>query len=54
MNKIVSLGYVVSAKGIKMVKKLQESVQHQIQKKNEQYTFKANKGCKRVIFEFDD
>jgi hypothetical protein len=37
-----------------MVKKLHESVQQYIKKKNEQYATKANKGCRQVIFEPSD
>jgi hypothetical protein len=37
-----------------MVKKLHESVRQHIEKKNEQYATKANKGCKQVIFEPGD
>jgi hypothetical protein len=36
------------------VKKLHESVRQHIEKKNEQYATKANKGCKQVIFEPGD
>ena len=32
-----------------MVKRLYESVQQHIEKKNEQYTSKTNKGCRRVM-----
>jgi hypothetical protein len=37
-----------------MVKKLYESVWQHIEKKNEQYATKANKGCRQVIFESGD
>jgi hypothetical protein len=37
-----------------MVKKLHESVRQHIEKKNEQYATKANKGCRQVIFEPGD
>jgi len=37
-----------------VVKTLYESVQWQIQKKNEQHAFKTNKGRKRVVIEPDD
>jgi hypothetical protein len=41
-------------KKVEMVKKLHESVRQHIEKKNEQYATKANKGCKQVIFEPGD
>jgi hypothetical protein len=37
-----------------MVKKLHKSVRQHIEKKNEQYANKANKGCRQVIFEPGD
>ena len=37
-----------------MVKKLHESVQKHIEKKNEQYATKANKGRQQVLFEPGD
>jgi hypothetical protein len=48
MDIIIFLGYVVSAKGIEMdeakVKDLHANIQQQIEKNNEQYAHKANKG----------
>ena len=48
MDIIIFLGYVVSAKGIEMdeakVKDLHAKIQQQIEKNNEQYAHKANKG----------
>jgi predicted ribosome-associated RNA-binding protein Tma20 len=41
-------------KKAEMVKKLHESVQQHIEKKNEQYATKANKGRRQVIFEPGD
>ena len=41
-------------KKAKMVKKLHESVRQHIEKKNEQYATKANKGRQQVIFELSD
>jgi hypothetical protein len=41
-------------KKAEMVKKLHESVWQHIEKKNEQYATKANKGCRQVIFEPGD
>jgi hypothetical protein len=41
-------------KKAEMVKKLHDSVRQQIQKKNEQYANKANKGRRQVIFEPGD
>jgi hypothetical protein len=38
----------------KMVKTLHESARQHIEKKNEQYATKANKGCRQVIFEPGD
>lgn len=37
-----------------MVKKLHESVQEQIENKNEQYASEANKGCRQVVFKPGD
>ena len=37
-----------------MVKKLHESVRKHIEKKNEQYATKANKGSRQVLFEPGD
>ena len=41
-------------KKAKMVKKLHESVWQCIEKKNEQYATKPNKGCRQAIFESSD
>ena len=41
-------------KKAEMVKKLHESVRQHIEKKNEQYVNKANKGRRQVIFEPGD
>jgi hypothetical protein len=41
-------------KKVEMVKKLHESVRQHIEKKNEQYATKANKGHREVIFEPSD
>jgi hypothetical protein len=41
-------------KKVEMVKKLHESVRQHIEKKNEQYAAKANKGRRKVIFEPSD
>ena len=41
-------------KKTEMVKKLHESVWKHIEKKNEQYATKANKGCQQVLFEPGD
>ena len=41
-------------KKVEMVKKLHESVQQHIEKKNEQYANKTNKGRRQVIFEPGD
>jgi hypothetical protein len=58
MDIIIFLGYVISAKGIEMdeakVKDLHAKIQQQIEKKNEQYAYKANKGRKLVRFEQGD
>ena len=37
-----------------MMIKLHDNVQQHIRRKNEQYASKANKGCRRVIFEPSD
>jgi hypothetical protein len=50
----IVFSYIVSAKYIEIVKKLHASVQQQIEKKNEQYTFKANKDSRFVIFKPGD
>jgi len=50
----IVFSYIVSAKYIEIVKKLHASVQQQIEKKNEQYTFKANKDSRFVIFKLGD
>ena len=36
------------------MKKLHETVQQQIRKKNEQYATKANKGRQKVIFQYEE
>ena len=41
-------------KKVEMVKKLHESVRHHIEKKNEQYATKANKGRRQVILDPGD
>jgi hypothetical protein len=41
-------------KKAKMVKKFHESVRQHMEKNNEQYATKANKGCRQVIFELGD
>ena len=41
-------------KKAEIVKKLHESVRKHIEKKNEQYATKANKGCRQVLFEPGD
>ena len=41
-------------KKAEMVKKLHESVCKHIEKKNEQYATKANKGRRQVLFELRD
>ena len=51
VNKRTSLD---GQKKAEMVKKLHESVRQHIEKKNEQYATKANKGCRQVIFEPGD
>ena len=48
VNKMTSLD---GQKKAEMVKKLHESVRQLIEKKNEQYATKANKGCRQVLFE---
>ena len=47
-NKMVNLD---DNKNAKMVKKLNESVQQHIERKNEQYAFKVNEGYRCIIFE---
>jgi hypothetical protein len=37
-----------------VMKRLNEKIQQQIEKKNEQYVFNANKGWKLVRFELED
>ena len=51
INEMTSLD---GQKKAKMVKKLHESVRKHIEKKNEQYATKANKGRQQVLFELDD
>ena len=51
VNEITSLD---GQKKAKMVKKLHESVQQHIEKNNEQYATKANKGRRLVLFEPSD
>ena len=51
VNEMTSLD---GQKKAKMVKKLHESVQQHIKKKNEQYATKANKGRRQVLFELGD
>jgi hypothetical protein len=51
VNKRTSLD---GQKKAEMVKKLYESIRKHIEKKNEQYAAKANKGCRQVIFEPGD
>ena len=41
-------------KNAEMVKKLHESERQHIEKKNEQYATKANKGLRQVLFELGD
>ena len=41
-------------KKAEILKKLHESIRQHIEKKNEQYANKANKGCRQVIFEPGD
>ena len=48
VNEMTSLG---GEKKAEMVKKLHESVRKHIEKKNEQYATKANKGRRQVLFE---
>jgi len=47
VNKMTSLD---GQKKVKMVKKLHESVRQHLEKKNEQYAAKANKGRRQLIF----
>ena len=52
-----ALSWIVSLdqkKKAEMVKQLHECVKQQIEKKNEQYASKANKGRRRVVFEPSD
>ena len=51
VNEMTSLD---GEKKAKMVKKLHESVRKHMEKKNEQYATKANKGRRQVIFEPGD
>ena len=51
VNEMTSLD---GPKKAKMVKKLHESVQQHIEKNNEQYATKANKGRRLVLFEPSD
>ena len=51
VNEMTSLD---GKKKAEMVKKLHESVQKHIEKKNEQYATKANKGRRQVLFEPSD
>ena len=51
VNEITSLD---GQKKAEMVKKLHESVRQPIEKKNEQYATKANKGRQQVLFEPGD
>ena len=51
VNEMTSLD---GQKKVEMVKKLHESVQQHIEKKNEQYATKANKGRRQVLFEPGD
>ena len=51
VNKMTSLD---GQKKDEMVKKLHESVRKHIEKKNEQYATKANKGRRHVVFEPGD
>ena len=51
INEMTSLD---GQKKAKMVKKLHESVRKHIEKKNEQYATKANKGWRQVLFEPGD
>ena len=51
INEMTSLD---GEKKVEMVKKLHESVRKHIQKKNEQYATKANKGRQQVLFEPSD
>ena len=51
VNEMTSLD---GQKKVEMVKKLHESVRKHIEKKNEQYVTKANKGRRQVLFEPGD
>ena len=51
LNEMTSLD---CQKKVEMVKKLHESVRKHIEKKNEQYVTKANKGRRQVLFEPGD
>ena len=51
VNEMTSLD---GQKKVEMVKKLHESVRKHIEKKNEQYVTKANKGRRQVLFELGD
>ena len=51
VNEMASLD---GQKKAEMVKKLHESVWQHIEKKNEQYATKANKGRRQVLFELGD
>ena len=51
VNEMTSLD---GEKKAEMVKKLHESVRQHIEKKNEQYETKANKGRRQVLFESSD
>ena len=51
VNEMTSLD---GQKKVEMVKKLHESVQQHIEKKNEQYAIIANKGRRQVLFELGD
>ena len=51
VNEMTSLD---GQKKVEMVKKLHESVGKHIEKKNEQYATKANKGRQQVLFEPGD
>ena len=51
INEMTSLD---GEKKTEMVKKLHESVRKHIEKKNEQYASKANKGRRQVLFEPSD
>ncbi|RVW12431.1 Transposon Ty3-I Gag-Pol polyprotein [Vitis vinifera] len=53
-NRINEMTSLDGEKKAEMVKKLHESVQKHIEKKNEQYATKANKGRRQVLFEPGD